>query len=137
MTTLTVAERAMELFGQRPTSENRIDWLANQLLDLAAESHFISCRIVPGEGEIATTLECRDSGHAVGLKDVGPLRLFRTLLARFAKMAEEENGTQFNPYGGQLHFNRPISGAPVRLNVEFANTKEIQYLAIVKATRAA
>jgi hypothetical protein len=59
--------------------------------------------------------------------------VFRTLLARFAKMAEEENGTAFDPYGGKLHFDRPGPGGPVRLNVEFRNTTVAQSVTLTKA----
>jgi hypothetical protein len=44
---MTFAERALELFLNRPAGENRVDWLANQLLVLAQESHFQAFRIVP------------------------------------------------------------------------------------------
>jgi hypothetical protein len=133
MTTLTVAERALDLFSHYPTGENRIDWLANQLLALAAESRSLSLRIVRDEKDDGPVLECSDSVHVVVLKDSGPLRLFRTLLARFAKMAEEENGTEFTPYGGKLHFDRPGPAGPVRLDIEFVNTTVVQWLKLAKA----
>jgi hypothetical protein len=133
MTGLTSAERALELFRQRPPGENRIDWLANQLLALAAEGGPLSLRITPSDGELHPTFECSDSVHVIASEDPGPLRLFRTLLARLAKMAEEENGTAFDPYGGKLHFDRPDSTGPVRLDVEFDNTTTAQSLTMVKA----
>jgi hypothetical protein len=134
MTSLTYAERALELFRQRPPDENRIDWLANQLLMLAAESQSPSLRIAaPGEGD-GRVLECSDSVQAVTSSDPGPLRVFRTLLARLAKMAEEENGAAFDPYGGKLHFDRTGPGGPVRLSVEFGNTTTTQLLTMSKAS---
>jgi hypothetical protein len=133
MTGLTSAERALELFRQRPTGENRIDWLANHLLALAAECGLLSLRITSSEGGLHPTFECSDSVHVVTSEDPGPLRLFRTLLARFAKMAEEENGTAFDPYGGKLHFDRPGPGGLVRLDVEFRNTIVAQCITLTKA----
>ena len=131
MTGLTSAERALELFLSRPPGENRIDWLANQLLALAAECQFLSFRIVPlGEGK--WSFECADSAHVVTSADPSPLRVFRTLLARYAKMAEEENGTEFTPYGGKLHFDRPTPAGPTRLTAEFRNTSAAQTLTLTK-----
>jgi hypothetical protein len=132
MTTLTPADRALELFRHRPPVENPIDWLANQLLALAAESKRLSLRIVPAENGKGPTLECSDVVHTIASNDPGPLRLFRTLLARFAKLAEEEIGTPFNPYGGKLHFDRTGPEGPVGLDIEFANTTRDQSITISK-----
>ena len=132
MTSLTSAERGLELFLSRPPGENRIDWLANQLLALAAECRFLSFRVVPvGEGK--WTFECSDSAHAVASDDPGPLRVFRTLLARYAKMAEEENGAEFTPYGGSLYFDRATASGPTRVSVEFRNTTTAQSLTLTTA----
>jgi hypothetical protein len=163
MTSPTLAERAIDLFQQRPPGENRIDWLANQLLALvAAEPGPLELRIAPTAGmaigtfayqppddvgrsaeprkappHVSTshTLVCVDYFHEARASsaDPGPLRLFRTLLARVAKMAEEESGTAFNPYGGKLHFDRPGPNGPVRLDVHFVNTTESQFLGMVRA----
>src|SRR5947209_5007935 len=116
---MTSATRALELFLRRPTGANRIDWLANQLLALAAEARFLSMRILPNEAGDGWTFETSDSGHVVSSQDPGPLRVFRTLLARLAKMGEEETGVEFNPYGGKLSFERASPTGPVRIDVEF------------------
>jgi hypothetical protein len=120
------------VFRRRP-ADNPIDWLAHQLLTLAADSQRLSLRIIPSADGENPALEATDSVHVVTTEDPSPLRLFRTLLARFAKMAVEENGTEFNPYGGKLHFERSGPGGPVRLDVEFANTTQVQSLAIVRS----
>jgi hypothetical protein len=127
---MTFAARALELFLQRPGGENRIDWLANQLLGLAIDAHSLTFRIVPLEGGNELVFECSDSLHLDSTTNPGPLRLFRTLLARFAKMAEEENGTFFNPYGGKLYFNRNTPGGLVRVNVEFVNSGDVPSLTL-------
>jgi hypothetical protein len=131
MTSVTAADRALELFRHRPPVGNAIDWLANQLLALAAETELISLRIVPAENGKGPVLECSDSAHTISSSDPGPLRLFRTLLARVAKMAEEE-GLPFDPYGGTVHFDRSGPVGPVRLDVEFANTTQSQSISILK-----
>jgi hypothetical protein len=132
MTSLTAADRALEFFRTRPPVENSIDWLANQLLALAAETNRISLRIVPAENGKGPVLECSDAAHTITSSDPVPLRLFRTVLARFAKMAEEENGMPFDPYGGKTHFDRTGPGGPVRLDVQFANTTQDQSIVITK-----
>ena len=133
MTGLTSAERALELFQTHPPGENRIDWLANQLLALAAEGRSLTLRIVHSGAE-KRVMECSDSAHTVTSDHPGTLRVFRTLLARFAKMAEEENAAAFTPYGGNVHFDRPSSDGPARLYVEFQNTTQAQSLGITKST---
>jgi len=133
MTSMTFAERALELFQRRLPPVERLDWLANQLLALAAECGSLSLRILPSFRGEDPTFECSDSDHALTSKDRGPLRVFRTLLARLAKMAEEENGADFEPYGGRLHFDRPGPGGPVRLDVEFKNTTVAQSVTLTKA----
>ena len=131
MTSLTSAERALELFQRREPGEDRIDRLANQLLSLAAECRFLSFRVVPvGEGK--WTFECSDSAHTVASDDPGPLRIFRTLLARYAKKAVEETGAEFQPYGGNLHFDRDTPAGPTRIAVEFRNTTTANTLTLTR-----
>jgi hypothetical protein len=114
---LTTAERALDLFRQRPDVKDRIDWIANQLLTLAAEGDGLALRIV-ATGAGGHGLECAESGHVSVTTEAGPVRLFRTVLARLAKMAEEETGAAFNPYGGALLFRQSGTGA---VSVEFSN----------------
>jgi hypothetical protein len=129
MVSPTPAERGLELFLVHTPVDTRLDWLANQLLALAAEGIVLSFRVVPvSEGK--WTFECSDSVHVVSSDDPGPLRVFRPLLARFAKMAVEENSAEFTPYGGKLHFDRPGLDGPTRLTVEFRNTTVAQTLAL-------
>jgi hypothetical protein len=45
-------------------------------------------------------------------------------------MAEEENGTEFNPYGGKLHFDRDSPTGHVRVAVEFVNSSNDQSLSL-------
>ncbi len=135
MRTLPVADRMIELFGHRPTDEGRKACVADELLSLATESDFMSIRVAGCDEDVGVVLECSDSSHVVGSREAGPLRVFRTLLARFAKMAEDETGTAPTAYGTRLHLERPSVSGPVRLSVEFANTSEIQYLAIAKTSQ--
>lgn len=129
MTSLTTAERALDLFRQRPDVENRIDWLASQLLALAAEGDGLALRTTPTPVG-GHALECAEAGHVASTSESGPVRLFRTVLARLAKLAEQENGAEFNPYGGSLVFNRPGIGS---IGVEFCNTPGSQSLRMSKA----
>ncbi|WP_439630277.1 hypothetical protein [Gemmata sp.] len=128
MTSLTTAERALDLFRQRPDVENRIDWIANQLLALAAEGDGLALRIVATEAG-GHALECAESGHVSVTTEAGPVRLFRTVLARLAKMAEEESGAAFNPYGGALVFRRCDIGA---VSVEFSNVAALHSVRFAK-----
>ena len=93
MATLPVADRMIELFGHWPTDEGRKVCVADELLTLATESDFMSIRSRVVDEDVGVVLECSDSSHVVGSKEAGPLRVFRTLLARFAKMSEDETGT--------------------------------------------
>jgi hypothetical protein len=127
---MTFAARALDLFLNRPEGVNRVDWLANQILDLAIESHFLAFRIVPQKDGDQLSFVCSDSLHNCSSPEPNPLRIFRTLLARFAKMAEEENGVEFNPYGGGLYFDRAGPNGPVRVSVEFVNTGIAQSLSL-------
>jgi len=133
MKNLPVADRMIELFGHWPPAEGRREDLANDLLSLATDAEFQSVRVAGCDEDVGVVLECADSSHVVGSKEAGPLSVLRTLLKWFTRMAEEA-GTVPNSFGTRLHFERPGSSGPVRLSVEFANTSEIQYLAIVKAS---
>ncbi|MCE9565548.1 MAG: hypothetical protein K8U57_26295 [Planctomycetes bacterium] len=137
MPTLLVADRMIDLFGRWPIDDSSHDSVANEFLSLATETDFVSLRVAGCAEDVGVVLECADSSHVVGSKEAGPLRVFRALLTHFAEMAEDESGTPPDPYGDRLRLERATAAGRVRLNVEFANTKEIQYLAIVKATRAA
>lgn len=130
------ADRVLELFQTRPTGSNRIDWLANQLLALTVEARALALRLVPDRAGGGWAFEVTASGRQVSTPDAGPVRLFRTLLARFAKMGEEETGAAFNPYAGKLHFDRTGSTGPARIDVEFENTAGIQSLSLVCSARA-
>ena len=55
------------------------------------------------------------------------LRLFRTLLARMAKMGADEANAQFEPYGGRVVFHRAGS----RIETEFENTTVEQRLSMI------
>ncbi|MDB5312874.1 MAG: hypothetical protein JWO38_7076 [Gemmataceae bacterium] len=118
---MTSSTRALDLFLRRSTDTNRIDWLANQLLALAAESQSFSLRLGPGEDGIAWVLEAFDADQLVSTREPGPVRVFRTVLARLAKLAEQETGAAFNPYGGKLWFDRTSPTGPARVIVDFIN----------------
>jgi hypothetical protein len=45
-------------------------------------------------------------------------------------MAEEEDGAEFNPYGGKIHFNRISPTGPVGVNVEFVNSGNAQSISL-------
>lgn len=131
MTTLTAADRALDLFRHPPGGGDRLAWLANQLLALAGESGSLSLRVAPAaDGPV---VECADAAHAVRSGDPGPLRLFRTVLARLAKMAADETGAAFDPYGGELRFDRPSPAGPVSITARFCNTTAAQSLTLTRA----
>jgi hypothetical protein len=118
---MTPAARAVELFLARPTGVNKIDWLANELLALAAEASTLSMRLVPDGVGTGLTFEASDRSGTIASQDSTPLRLFRTVLARLAKMAEEESRAEFNPYGGRFSLDRMGPQGPVRIDVAFRN----------------
>ena len=130
---MTPAERALALFQRPLPPVERLNWLANGLLAIAAEAGPLSLRIIPSDGGLHPAFECSDSVHVITTEDRGPVRVFRTLLARFAKMADEESGAEFTPYGGQLHFDRPGPSGPVRVDVEFTNTTVAASATLTKA----
>ena len=129
MTTLPVADRLIELFNYRQTQHDRI---ATELLTLATDADFVSMRVAGCAEDVGVVLECEDSSHVVGSKEAGPLRVFRTLLTHFAKLAETEHGIPANSFGERLRIEQTTSRGRVRLNIEFANTSDLQYLAITK-----
>jgi hypothetical protein len=130
MTSLTHADRALELFRRRPAVENPADWVANELLALAADSGRLSLRIAHSAEGKGPSLECSDPSNSVTSDESGPLRLFRTVLARFAKLAEEECGTAFDPYAGNACFDRTGPSGLVRLDVDYTNTTQDQSISI-------
>jgi hypothetical protein len=130
---MTPAARALELFLARPTGVNKIDWLANELLALAAESASLSLRLVRDETGTDLRFEAADPSETIASRSPTPLRLFRTVLARLAKMAQEENDAEFNPYGGRYYFNRNGPKGPVRIDVELENTAGLQRLTLRRA----
>jgi hypothetical protein len=134
---MTLAQRVLELFLARPTGVNQVEWLANELLALAAESPFLSLRLVPDETGTGLRFEAIDPSATISSEDSTALRLFRTVLARLAKMAEVESGVEFNPYGGTVHFDRQGPQGPVRIDAEFGNTSGAQHLTLRRAARLA
>jgi hypothetical protein len=119
---MTPAARALELFLTRPPQANKVDWLTNALLALAADAPLLSLGLVPDETGAGLTFEATDQFGTVSSRDASPLRLFRTVLARLAKLAEEERQAEFNPYEGQFSFDRVGPTGPVRIDVQFRNT---------------
>ncbi|MBA4187286.1 MAG: hypothetical protein C0467_04625 [Planctomycetaceae bacterium] len=129
MANLPVADRVIELFGR-----GAHEGLADQLLALATDSDFTSIRVAGCDEDVGVVLECSDSSHVVGSRQAGPLHVLRSLLEHFTQMAETDGGLRSSQFGTKLRIDRPTVVGPVRLSVEFANTSEIQYLAIEKAT---
>lgn len=121
----TPAGVALGLFTSRPADGgNKIDWLADQLLTLAVGTPALSMGLVPDDpGTGAVRLEVADSVHRLTSTDPTPLRLFRTLLARLAKLSADESATNFDPYHGRYVLTRSRrEDGPVRLEVEIDNT---------------
>ena len=65
---------------------------------------------------------CNDADH-------GLLRTFRTMLARMSYMLSQENGTEFDPYGGDLVAHRNDA----ELAIHFKNTTVWQGLAVARS----
>jgi hypothetical protein len=134
---MTPAARALELFLTRPDGVNKVDWLANELLALAAEAPLLSLRLVADEAGTGLTFEATDQSETIASRDSAPQRLFRTVIARLAKMAEEEGRGEFNPYEGRFSLDRVGPKGPVRIDVELRNTSGMPCVTLSRAATSA
>lgn len=109
------ADLVVKLFEQTPTEPTGVVWLADQLLVLSQHTESLSLEATPHE------LLCRIADStAVVPSPFG--RLFRPLLARLGKVAADESGMPFLPYGGRYKLRRAGESGPVLLDVVIANT---------------
>jgi hypothetical protein len=107
-------QAVLDLFAQLPDSEKDVVWLADQVLSVAQHA---------GPVEL--------SAASFGGRQPTPLRrLFRPLLARLAKAAADETGTQFDPYHGRYTLTRAARDGTVRLEIAITNTPGEQCLCI-------
>lgn len=109
------ADQILILFEQSLTTPGGVIWLADQLLVLAQHAESFSLE------ETDTELFCNCGESSVVLPD-SYKRLFRPLLARLAKVAADESGTPFQPYGGNYELRRAGDLGPVLLDLNIANT---------------
>ena len=117
------ADQIPILFEQSLKSPGGVVWLADQLLVLAQHAESISLE------ETDTELVCHCGDRSVVLPE-SYKRLFRPLLARLAKVAADESGTPFQPYGGRYSIRRAGDSGPVRLEIEIENTPKHQSLRV-------
>lgn len=111
------------LFTDLRGPDRGIVWLADELTQLAqhAERFLLELRwINPPAGTWA--FACELSGHPSVELDRKWLRLFRPLLARMARMAADESGTEFDPYHGSYTLRRASTVGPVALHIAITNT---------------
>lgn len=117
---LTTGDQLRELFRGPPAGGRGIVWLADRVLEIAQYTGSLSLPVGPAG---------LDPGAHPDLAGLPP-RVFRTLLARFAKLAADESGREFDPYHGQYSLVRSGRGGPVRLDIRIANTTAEQRLQI-------
>jgi hypothetical protein len=112
-------------------------WLADRLLDLAAELpavHF--ARVLPNAENPGAppTFEIGDGRSTLRTTERQVASTFRSLLPRFAVLAAEEMALDPPPlYGGRVVITRNVGGRSVRLDVDFGNTLGDQRLHITRA----
>lgn len=109
------ADQIPKLFEQSLTSPGGVVWLADQLLVLAQHSD----SLLLAEADTELVSKCGDCSVVLA---ASYRRLFRPLLARLAKVAADESGTPFQPYGGNYQLRRAGDLGPVLLDLTIANT---------------
>lgn len=123
---MTAATQLIEKLRARPEGGIRIDYMIEELFTQAMKApvSLINEHLLPSGLTVRIgSDDCRDT-------ESGLLRLLRPLLARLAYMLAEENGTEFDPYGGDLVARR--NG--VELAIHFENTSVLQGLTITRNT---
>lgn len=123
---MSAAARLIESLKIRPDGSVTIDSMIESLL-ASALNEPVSYVI---EHTTPSSVTARVGSDACNETDRGLLRTFRTLLARMSYMLAQENGTEFNPYGGDLVARR----YGVELAIHFENTTVSQGLAITRST---
>ncbi len=101
-----------------------MDWIIEQFLASARELGALSIEIPHSE---PSRLEATANGEKASDTGRPGLRLLRTVLARMAKMGADECEVEFQPYGGQVVFQRDGT----RIEVDFENTTVNQRFSMI------
>jgi len=120
---MTSAEQVLKHFAELPAGTT-VDWIIERFLACACDAGSLSIEIPHSE---PPRLEATLNGRTASDSGRPGLRLFRTMLARMAKMAADEGGSKFEPYGGHLVFHR----AGTRIETEFENTTVDQRFSMI------
>lgn len=119
---MSTPAKLIEEMKTRPEGGFRLDLILESLFRHAMQAPvgLLNERLTPSGLTVRIGSDsCRDT-------ESGLLRLLRPLLARMAFMLAEENGVDFNPYGGDLVARR--NG--VELAIHFVNSSVSQVLDI-------
>lgn len=110
-----------ELFTQSLTMPAGLNWLADQVLAMAARVQRLS--LVAGAGRLTLIPE---DGVDISLDDYQ--RLARPLFARIANVIAEETGRTLSPYDGYAVLSRKVDVGLFEFEIEFCNTPGTQVL---------
>jgi hypothetical protein len=118
-----------ELFAELNTPDRGLRWLAEQLLELAAERFVLILEGVPtstGNRELYTV------GDQPTHIPLARFSLFRSLLAQFPPFADPNSNPNLNPYSDRFQVTWKLSSEVVHLEIDLVNTPSLQRLQIVR-----
>jgi hypothetical protein len=119
------ATRLIESLKIRPRGSVTFDSMIESLL--AAALHEPVSYVI--EHTAPSSVTARVGSDSCNDTDRGLLRTFRTMLARMSYMLSQENGSEFDPYGGDLVARRD----GLELAIHFKNTTVWQGIAIARS----
>jgi hypothetical protein len=132
---VTGPERLLQVFLDIPKPGRGLLWAADSLLDLAAELPAVRFeKVLPSaeQPEAPATFEVSDGASTLRTTERILVRLFRSLLPRFAVLGAEQMGIEAPLYGGRIVLTRVVGSEPVRLDVDFSNVLGCQRLHITR-----
>lgn len=133
---MTGAETILQTYRDAGNHPIPLAWLADRLLELAAELPAVRiARVLPNDEypDAPPTFEIGDGTSALRTSETLVCRTFRSMLPRFAVLGAQEMGLEHRPlYGGRVVITRVVGGRPVRLDVDFGNKLGDQRLSITR-----
>lgn len=132
---MTGAERILQVFLDMRPPDRALLWMADRLLDLAAELPAVRVLRFPptvDRPDDPPAYEFSDGESKLVTTTVRVARTFRSLLPRFAVLGSLEMGIDPPLYGGHVRVTRVIDGRPVVLDVVFSNTLASQRVEIAR-----
>lgn len=128
---VTASDEIRELFAVCVQPGKGLMWLADELIRVAQHVGPVHLEGVWDEQADRRILTDMSTDPPVAYPDFR-VGVFRTVLARMAKLGSDETGTSLNPYGDCFALIRSCRFGPARLQVETANTPAAQTLRITR-----